>query len=73
MINYMITSITKQWLYNGNEYLEQINAGYWNTSFIKNYIHSWMDNAYFDWIMLAVLTIGFRFIVWIVLVKRSGL
>ena len=39
----------------------------------QNYIDSWMDNVYFDWIMLAVLIIAFRFILWIVLVKRSGI
>ena len=59
-------------IYNGNAYLEELNVGYEDTWFVKDYINGWMDSAYFDWIMLGVLTIGFRFIVWLILVKRSG-
>lgn len=58
--------------YNGPEYLKELDAGYWDTYLVENYINSWLDSVYFDWIMLVILIFGFRFIVWLILVKRNG-
>merc|ERR1712228_187038 len=69
---YEFDEATQQCLYDGNEYLEQIGAGYEDTWFVKRYIHGWMDSVYFDWLMLVFLIFGFRFITWFVLAKRNG-
>eukprot|EP01083_Nonionella_stella_P254215 873818_1 len=58
--------------YNGDAYLESIGAGYADEWFIKQWIHTWMDSVYFDWLMLVCLIVGFRFITWIILVNRNG-
>eukprot|EP01083_Nonionella_stella_P076860 209593_1 len=63
---------TGKCIYDGNAFLKGINAGYKDAALIGDYIDTWMDSVYFDWIMLIVLTVGFRFIVWIILVKRNG-
>ena len=59
-------------VYNGDEYLKQIGAGYASDNVIGNWIHTWSDSVRFDWICLVLCIIGYRFIVWLILVRRNG-
>lgn len=59
-------------LYDGDEFLLQIAAGYDDTYWIKQWIHTWMDSVHFDWICMALCIIGYRLIVWLILVRRNG-
>jgi len=59
-------------LYNGNAYLEQLGAGYSDTWFLRDFVTSYQQSVYVDWVCLAMLVIGFRIITCAILVKRSG-
>eukprot|EP01084_Bolivina_argentea_P297808 513121_1 len=59
-------------LYNGNVYLKQIDAGYLNTYWLENFVTTYEKSVVVDWILLFVLVIGFRFITWAILVHRNG-
>ena len=61
------------YLYNGNEYLKQIDAGYLNTFWLKDFITTYQQSVYVDWVLLFVLLMGFRAITWLILVKRNGI
>ena len=58
--------------YDGDRYLESIGAGYADTYWIKQWMNTYMDSVYFDWICLGICIIGFRFLVWLILVRRNG-
>ena len=61
-----------KYMYDGPAYLKELDVGYMNTWGINKFINSYQDSIYFDWIMMFVLLIIFRFISWIILVKRLG-
>ena len=58
--------------YNGDLYLESIGAGYEDTWWIRQWINTWQDSVYFNWVCLALCTFGFRLLVWLILVRRNG-
>ena len=60
------------YLYNGPAYLAQIDAGYLDTYWLKDFITTYQESVYVDWVLLFVLLVGFRFITWFILVKRNG-
>ena len=60
------------YLYDGPAYLDQIGAGYLDTYWLKDFITTYKQSAYVDWILLFVLLVAFRFITWLILVKRNG-
>jgi len=58
--------------YNGNAFLDQIDAGYMHKPFLNDFVTSYQDSVYCDWILLVLLLMAFRVITWIILVRRSG-
>eukprot|EP01083_Nonionella_stella_P117746 351218_1 len=58
--------------YDGNAYLEQIDAGCLDTNWLKDWLFEYQDCVYFDWVMLFILLVLFRLITWIILVRRNG-
>ena len=60
-------------LYNGNAYLRQIDAGYLDTYWLKDFVNTYQESVYVDWVILFILLMGFRLITWFILVRRSGI
>mmetsp|Transcript_64833 Transcript_64833/g.103157 ORF Transcript_64833/g.103157 Transcript_64833/m.103157 type:complete len:720 (+) Transcript_64833:91-2250(+) len=59
--------------YNGDAFLQQIDAGFASTWGLDQFIDTYQQSVYVDWALLFVLVVGFRFITWLILVRRNGL
>ena len=60
------------YLYDGNGYLEQIDAGYSDTYLLRDFVDTYQKSVYIDWLLLFILLMGFSWITWFVLMRRNG-